>query len=78
MNEIITIDDNEVNELFIDIKELVEQSRNNTYKTINNEIINLHWNIGKMIVEKQTGKRRAKYGELLIEGISKKTNRHIW
>ena len=72
MSEIVIIDDNEVNELFIDIKELIEQSRNNIYKTINNEIINLHWNIGKMIVEKQNGNKRAKYGDLLIEGISKK------
>ena len=72
MNEIITIDDNEVNELFIDIKDLVNQSRNKVYKTVNIEMINLYWNIGKMIVDKQNGNKRAKYGDLLIEGISKK------
>ena len=64
--------DNEVNELFIDIKDLIEQSRNRIYKTVNIEMINLYWNIGKMIAEKQTGKSRAKYGDYLIEGISKK------
>lgn len=72
MNEIIAVDYNEVNELFINIKELIEQSRNRVYKTVNTEIINLYWNIGKMIVEKQTGKSRAKYGDFLIGGISKK------
>ncbi len=72
MNKIVTIDDNEVNELFIDIKDLIEQGRNRVYKIVNTEMINLYWNIGKMIVDKQNGNKRAKYGDLLIEGISKK------
>ena len=71
MNELI-ITDNEVNELFINIKDLIEQSRNKVYKAVNSEMISLYWNIGKMIIEKQNGKSRAKYGDLLIEGISKK------
>lgn len=40
-------------------------------------MINLHWNIGKMIVEKQKGNSRAKYGDLLIEGISKKLTEYF-
>ena len=72
MNEIINIDNSEVDELFFDIKNMIEQSRNKVYKTVNAEMINLYWNIGKMIVEKQTGKSRAKYGDFLIDGISKK------
>lgn len=72
INKKITIDDNEVNELFTNIKDLIEQSRNRIYKTVNTEMINLYWNIGKMIIEKQKGKSRAKYGDFLIEGISKK------
>ena len=48
------------------------------YKTINNEIVDLHWNIGKMIIEKQSGNTRAKYGDLLIEGISKKLTEQIF
>ena len=71
-NKIITVEDSETNELFIDIKNLIEQSRSRVYKTVNTEMINLYWNIGKMIVEKQEGKSRAKYGDLLIEGISKR------
>lgn len=72
MKEIITVGDNEVNELFVNIKDLVNQSRNKVYKTVNTEMINLYWNIGKMIVDKQSGNKRAKYGDLLIECISKK------
>lgn len=37
---------------------------------MNTEMINLYWNIGKMIVEKQEGHNRAKYGDYLIESLS--------
>ena len=69
-NEII--EEKEVDSLYNGIKELVEQSRNRVYKTINTEMINLYWNIGKMIVERQEKNPRAKYGDYLIENISKK------
>lgn len=71
------INENEINTLFNNIKELVEQSRNRVYKTVNTEMINLHWNIGKIIFEKQEGHTRAKYGDLLIEGISKKLTEYF-
>lgn len=74
-NEIVN--DKEINNLYVDIKSLIEQSRNRVYKTVNTEMINLYWNIGKMIVEKQEGNKRAKYGELLLEGISKKLTEHF-
>ena len=35
-------------------------------------MINLYWNIGKMIVEMQEGNTKAKYGDYLIERVSKK------
>lgn len=71
MNKIEALNDNEVNELFIDIKDLIERSRNKVYKTINIEMINLYWNIGKIIVKKQNGNKRAKYGDYLLESLSK-------
>ena len=69
-NEVIN--ENEINSLYSNIKELIEQSRNRVYKTVNTEMIKLYWNIGRMIVEKQEGNKRAKYGDFLIEKISKK------
>lgn len=64
--------ENEVNNLYNNIKTIVEQSRNKVYKKINTEMINLHWNIGRIIVEKQKGHDKAKYGDYLIEETSKK------
>lgn len=69
-NEIIAAKDSETSELFDIIKNLIEQSKNRVYKTVNTEMINLYWNIGKMIVEKQEGHNRAKYGDYLIESLS--------
>ncbi|MBE6139654.1 MAG: DUF1016 domain-containing protein [Firmicutes bacterium] len=69
-NEIIAVEDIETSELFDIIKKLIEQSKNRIYKTVNTEMINLYWNIGKMIVEKQEGHNRAKYGDYLIESLS--------
>lgn len=50
-NEVFS--EKEINNLYIDIRKLIEQSRDNVYKTINVEMVNLYWNIGKMIFEKQ-------------------------
>lgn len=71
-NEIININNSEIDELFIEIKNLIEQSRERVYKTVNTEMVILYWNIGKMIVEKQNGKTKAKYMDYIIEQLSVK------
>ena len=71
MNKTI-IKDDEVNKLYGEIKNLIEQSKNKVFKTVNTEMINLYWSIGKMIVEKQDGNSRAKYGDYLIDNLSNK------
>ncbi len=70
------INDNEISKLYENIRLLVEQSRNKVYRVVNTEMIYLYWNIVKAIIEKQGGSTRAKYGDLLIEGISKKLTYH--
>ena len=71
-SKIDLIDSKEVDVLYNDIKKLVEESRNRVYKTVNTEMIKLYWNIGKLVVNKQNGNHRAKYGDYLIDNISKK------
>ena len=70
MNEITAIKDDAINKLYDDIKCLIDQSKNKIYKTVKTEMINLYWNIRKIIVEKQKGQNRAKYGDYLIENLS--------
>ncbi len=62
--------DNEMSSLYDNIRLLIENSRDRVYRTVNTEMINLYWHIGKMIVEKQGGLERAKYGDYLIENVS--------
>lgn len=60
----------ETEELFLVINNLIEESRNRVYKTINTEMVQLYWNIGRKIVAKQNGEKNAKYGDYLIKELS--------
>ena len=57
---------------YASIKELLEQARRRIYRNINSEMVFTYWQIGKMIVEKQGGEDRAKYGDELITELSYK------
>ena len=57
MNIELIKNENEINHIFNDIKELVINSRNKVYQTVNTEMLNLYWNIGKIIMEIQHGRR---------------------
>ena len=52
------------------IKEVLEESRKRIYRNIQSEMVQAYWQIGKMIVEKQGGESRAKYGDGLIKELS--------
>lgn len=52
------------------VKEVLEQARKRVYKNIQNEMVVAYWQIGRMIVEKQGGEKRAKYRDGLINELS--------
>ena len=70
-NELIN-SDNEINNVFDNIKDLVINSRNKVYQTVNIEMLNLYWNIGKAIMEIQQGDERASYGDAVLDKLSQK------
>ncbi len=70
-NELIK-NDNEINSIFDNIKELVISSRNKVYSAVNTEMLNLYWHIGKAIMEIQQGDERAIYGDAVLEKLSQK------
>ena len=70
-NELIK-NDNEINNIFDNIKELVISSRNKVYSAVNTEMLSLYWNIGKAIMEIQQGDERASYGDAVLEKLSQK------
>ena len=58
---------------YSDIRNLIEQSRQRTYQSINFAMVQTYWQIGQRIVEEeQTGNARAGYGEALIETLAEK------
>ena len=61
----------EVNDRFIEIKDLVINSRNRVYITVNVEMLMLYWNIGKIILEIQNDEEKASYGSCVIDNLSK-------
>ena len=74
-------------EFYKNVKDLLEQSRKRIYLNIQSEMVLTYWQIGKMIVEKQGGESRAKYGDGLIKELSIQmtkdfgkgfTSRNLW
>lgn len=59
--------DKSIKPIFEEIKGLVNNSRNKVYSTVNTEMLNLYWNIGKIIMEIQQGNERASYGNAILE-----------
>lgn len=71
VNELNIVDEN-INPIFEEIKGLINTSRNRVYSAVNTEMLNLYWNIGKIIMEIQQGNERATYGDAVLEKLSEK------
>lgn len=54
-----------------DIRKILTQARNKVYAVVNVAMVEAYWNVGRRIVEEeQKGKRRAGYGEYLLQTLS--------
>ena len=63
--------DHSIIDLIQDIKNLIKRARHNAFTAVNAEMLKAYFEIGRKIVEEeQKGKRRAEYGEKLLETIS--------
>ncbi len=70
-NDLSLIDKN-INPIFEEIRDLINTSRNRVYSVVNTEMLNLYWNIGKIIMEIQQGNERASYGDAVLQKLSEK------
>lgn len=60
-----------INSLYREVRSVLEQARASAYRTVNTAMVHAYWNIGRLIVEhEQGGKRRAAYGEAVLEDLS--------
>ena len=53
--------------LLAEVKELVRSAQYEAFKAVNKELVALYWDIGKLIVERQTN---ADYGSAIAEQLS--------
>ena len=59
-------------DLFIAIKEIIQQSRLRVFRIANSALLESYWHIGKLIVEdEQQGKLRADYGKETLKNLAK-------
>ncbi len=59
--------------LYREIREVLEAARSSAYRAVNTAMVQAYWQIGRLIVEhEQGGKRRAGYGEEVIEELSRR------
>ena len=63
---------NNLDNTFNDIRSLVISSRERVYTAVNTEMLELYWNIGKIIMEIQKGDERASYGDEVLTKLSDK------
>lgn len=55
-----------------EIKQILQQARQNAYSAVNSTMVEAYWLIGKRIVEEeQSGKDRADYGMEILKNLSK-------
>ena len=59
------IDNN--NNLYEEVKSVLELAKSRAYAAVNFAMVEAYWQVGRLIVEKQGGEKRADYGAGLIK-----------
>ena len=72
MSKNLSLTNENINPIFEEIRDLINNSRNRVYSTVNTEMLSLYWNIGKIIMEIQQGNERASYGDSVLNKLSQK------
>lgn len=63
----------EEKQLYEDVRKILYQAREQTYKNANSIMTYAYWNVGRRIVEQeQYGEKKVQYGSYLIKNLSKK------
>ncbi len=61
----------DINKLFSEIKQLIEEARKTVAVTVNATTTVLYWNVGERINREILGNKRAEYGKEIIKSVSK-------
>ena len=59
--------------LYRDIRAVLEAVRAGAYQAVNAVMVTAYWQVGRLIVEcEQGGRRRASYGEAVLDGLAER------
>ncbi|MBL1265140.1 PDDEXK nuclease domain-containing protein [Methylomicrobium sp. RS1] len=65
-------------QLLSDIRQIIEQARQKVYQTVNSEMVQAYWHIGRLVVEdEQQGQQRAAYGKQQLLQLSEQLTREF-
>lgn len=59
------------NNLFLEVKQLIEEAKQSVAVVVNATTTNLYWNIGERINSDILGNKRAEYGKEVVKSLSK-------
>ncbi len=72
MKDLQPANTNALSPVIQEIKSVLETSRSNVAREVNNELLNAYWNIGRIICEyEQSVPERADYGKQTLKALSK-------
>ena len=78
MSKYLTKKHSSENTLYARIREILERARSAIARSVNSEMVTAYWHIGReIVVEEQKGRHRAKYGEALLESLSKRLTKDL-
>jgi predicted nuclease of restriction endonuclease-like (RecB) superfamily len=62
-----------VADLYREVRAVLDEARASAYRAVNTAMVQSYWQVGRLIVEhEQGGKKRAAYGEAVLEELSKR------
>jgi len=69
---------NDMQPVIKEIRDILEEARNNVARQVNNELIAAYWNIGRIIVDyEQTVPERADYGKQTLKELAKELTKEF-
>ena len=71
------VDKQEADRLYEEIRNLLISARKKVITTVNSALVMTYWQVGKMIVEAQSGEERAGYGTNLLKNISDRLSKEF-
>ena len=72
MNDLENLDNININSLYNDVSDLIENAKKNVAYHVNTEFVMLNWNIGDRIKKEILNNQKPEYGKKVIKKLSER------